>query len=55
MAAGIGLTGQELFPRFSDAEYARRYQQGLQLTYSTDGEPTISLATQKKVWILYGV
>ena len=26
MAAGVGLTGQELFPRFSDAEYARRYQ-----------------------------
>lgn len=26
MAAGVGLTGQELFPRFSDGEYARRYQ-----------------------------
>ncbi len=26
MATGIGLTGQELFPRFSDTEYARRNQ-----------------------------
>jgi Xaa-Pro aminopeptidase len=25
MQAGTGLTGMELFPRFSDAEYARRY------------------------------
>src|ERR671922_2229511 len=26
MPAGAGLTGKELFPRFSDEEYARRYQ-----------------------------
>ncbi len=26
MNAGAGLTGNELFPRFSDAEYARRYR-----------------------------
>jgi Xaa-Pro aminopeptidase len=25
MSAGVGLTGKELFPRFSDQEYARRY------------------------------
>jgi hypothetical protein len=26
MNAGTELTGNELYPRFSDAEYARRYQ-----------------------------
>jgi hypothetical protein len=26
MNAGTGLTGNELYPRFSDAEYDRRYQ-----------------------------
>ena len=26
MSAGAGLTGQDLYPRFSHEEYARRYQ-----------------------------
>ena len=26
MSAGAGLTGNDLFPRFSDDEYARRFR-----------------------------
>jgi len=67
MDAGVGLTDQELFPRFSDAEYARRHgavreamdREGLEAILvgggpgSADVHYLVNYSAQSPSWLLF--